>query len=167
VTETKRLDRTTERLNRQELKGEKARVISRRQPLTVPAGTTLSAAIERMQDANAGVVLVTEGERAVGVLTEGDIVRRVLADGMDLSRPVDDAMSREPRTLHIDSTLGEAMSLMQQGGYRVVPLVDDEGRIAGIVHQRELIEYVAEAFPQEILNLPPRPHQQMEEPEGA
>jgi len=56
---------------------------------------------------------------------------------------------------------------MQRRGYLGVPLVDDDGRIAGHLDARDILEYVAEAFPQEVLNLPPRPHQQMDQPEGA
>jgi CBS-domain-containing membrane protein len=59
------------------------------------------------------------------------------------------------------------MRAMEQGHFRNVPLVDDSGTVVGLLRQQDLLEYVAEAFPQEILNLPPRPHQTMEEPEGA
>ena len=61
----------------------------------------------------------------------------------------------------------EAMRAMEQGHFRNVPLVDSEGQLVGILRQLDLLEYVAEAFPQEILNLPPRPHQLMDQPEGA
>ena len=56
---------------------------------------------------------------------------------------------------------------MEQGQFRNVPLVESDGTVVGLLRQQDLLEYVAEAFPQEILNLPPRPHQTMEEPEGA
>jgi hypothetical protein len=39
--------------------------------------------------------------------------------------------------------------------------------VAGLLRSQDVLEYVAEAFPEEVLNLPPRPHQKMEEPEGA
>ena len=38
---------------------------------------------------------------------------------------------------------------------------------SGIVRQQDLLKYLAEAFPEELLNLPPRPHQRMKESEGA
>jgi CBS-domain-containing membrane protein len=59
------------------------------------------------------------------------------------------------------------MLAMESGHYRNLPLVDDAGHVVGMLRQQDLLEYVAEAFPQEILNLPPRPHQFMEAPEGA
>jgi CBS-domain-containing membrane protein len=61
----------------------------------------------------------------------------------------------------------EAMRVMETGHYRNLPLVDPAGVVVGMLRQQDLLEYVAEAFPQEILNLPPRPHQLMEAPEGA
>ena len=53
------------------------------------------------------------------------------------------------------------------GHFRNMPLIDGSGQVVGMLRQQDLLEYVAEAFPQEILNLPPRPHQTMEAPEGA
>ena len=48
-----------------------------------------------------------------------------------------------------------------------VDLAVPKGTVVGLLRQQDLLEYIAEAFPQEILNLPPRPHQTMEEQEGA
>jgi hypothetical protein len=48
-----------------------------------------------------------------------------------------------------------------------VPLVDPDGLLVGVVRQVDILKYLAEAFPEELLNLPPRPHQRMKEPEGA
>jgi CBS domain-containing protein len=56
---------------------------------------------------------------------------------------------------------------METGRFRNVPIVDDEGLVAGIVRPQDVLRYLAEAFPEEVLNLPPRPHQRMKEPEGA
>ncbi len=49
----------------------------------------------------------------------------------------------------------------------ILPLVDGAGNLVALLRQQDVLEFVAEAFPEEILNLPPRPHQLMEEPEGA
>ena len=56
---------------------------------------------------------------------------------------------------------------MSTGVYRNVPIVDDDGRVVGIVRQVDVLKYLSEAFPEELLNLPPRPHQRMKESEGA
>jgi CBS-domain-containing membrane protein len=45
---------------------------------------------------------------------------------------------------------------MQTGRYRNIPLVDDAGNLVGVVRQNDIIRYLAESFPEELLNLPPR-----------
>jgi predicted transcriptional regulator len=86
---------------------------------------------------------------------------------MDLGQPVETLMTREPRTLDLDQTIRDAIDLMQTGRYRNVPTVDAQGRLVGVIRQQDIIKYLAESFPEELLNLPPRPHQRMKEPEGA
>ena len=111
--------------------------------------------------------VAVEGERLTGILTERDILMKVLGRPVDPAASVDAYMTAHPDTLTADATVGDALALMDRGGYRHVPIVDGKGRIAGLLRQQDVLEYLAEAFPEEILNLPPRPHQRMEEPDGA
>ncbi len=164
---TKSPSDTTEHVTRLELRNEKARVLARPDPQTVQRGTSLRDALVHMRAGHGDAVLITDDGRLVGILTERDVLIRVLAEAVDQSRPVDEFMTSTPHTLPADATLIEAMRAMERGHYRNVPLVDESGRIVALLRQQDLLEYVAEAFPQEILNLPPRPHQFMEEPEGA
>jgi len=45
--------------------------------------------------------------------------------------------------------------------------VDDRRHLVGVVRQVDIIKYLAESFPEELLNLPPRPHQRMRHAEGG
>jgi len=163
----KSLGDTTSAASRFELRAEKARVMARTSPATVSSGSPLRDALASMRAHGGDAVLVQDGHRLVGILTERDVLTRVLGAAVDDSRPVNDFMSADPHTLHAEATLIEAMQAMESGHYRNLPLIDDSGAVIGLLRQQDLLEYVAEAFPQEILNLPPRPHQTMEEPEGA
>jgi CBS domain-containing protein len=149
------------------LRTERIKTLGHREPVTVASGTPLRAAIATMQANDGEPILITDGDRLVGVLTERDVLLKVLGRDAILDEPVDGVMTRDPQTLSADSTVGEALELMEKGRYRTVPLLDDDGAPAGLLRQQDIVEYVAEAFPQEILNLPPRPHQVMEEQEGA
>jgi CBS domain-containing protein len=148
---------------------ERLRVLSRRQAVTVLPGTTLAECIRAIQRTGTGdSVFVCDAEgRLVGVLTERDIFGRIVGGGIDLSEPVERLMTTEPRTLDFDDTIRDAIVLMQTGRYRNVPMVDSTGQLVGVVRQADIIKYLAESFPEELLNLPPRPHQRMKEPEGA
>jgi CBS domain-containing protein len=166
VEHVKRLGDTSARVGRVELRSEKARVLAH-EPGTVGAGASLREALAVMREHGGDAVLVLDGRRLAGILTERDVLNRVLGNDVDESRPVGDFMTASPRTLDADATLIEAMKAMEQGHFRNVPLVDGQGQVVGMLRQLDLLEYVAEAFPQEILNLPPRPHQLMDQPEGA
>ena len=158
---------TTERISRAQLRTERIKTLGHREPVTVASGTTLGAAIAAMQTNDGEPILITDGARLAGVLTERDVLLKVIGHDQVLEQPVDGFMTRDPQSLTSDSTVGEALELMEAGRYRTVPLVDEDGTPTGLLRQQDIVEYVAEAFPQEILNLPPRPHQVMEEQEGA
>lgn len=147
----------------------KIRVLTRRDPVVAGPGTSLAECIRAIQQSGVGdsVLVVDEAHRLLGVLTERDIFGRLVDTDADLSQPVETMMTTDPRRLRLDSTVRDAIGLMSTGRYRNVPLVDDDGCVVGIVRQQDILRYLAEAFPEELLNLPPRPHQRMKESEGA
>ena len=148
---------------------ERLGVLSRRQPVTVAPGTSLADCLGAIQRTGTGdsVFVCDPDGLLVGVLTERDIFGRIVAGNVDLSQPVESLMTSEPKTLDLDQTIRDAIDLMQTGRYRNVPIVDNAGHLVGVVRQADIIKYLAESFPEELLNLPPRPHQRMKEPEGA
>ena len=148
---------------------ERLRVLSRRQPVTVLPGTSLADCLAAIQRTGTGdsVFVCDESGGLTGVLTERDIFGRIVGGDVDLSQPVETLMTTEPRTLDLDQTIRDAIELMQTGRYRNVPMVDADGALVGVVRQQDIIAYLAESFPEELLNLPPRPHQRMKASEGA
>jgi CBS domain-containing protein len=144
-------------------------VLTPREPLRMPPGSSLAECLRAVQRVGVGdSVFVCDADgRLVGVLTERDIFARLVTGHVDLTRPVDSLMNTEPKTLRPDQPILDAIDLMQTGRYRNIPLVDDAGNLVGVVRQNDIIRYLAESFPEELLNLPPRPHQSMKEPEGA
>jgi CBS domain-containing protein len=165
--EPKALGRTAATISRRELRTERARVIARPNPPSVAPQTPLSEALATMRARKGEPLLVLDAGRLVGIFTERDVLRRVLGRHADASRPVSEFMTADPGTLSADAPLIEALRMMETGGYRNLPLVEADGRVVGVLRQHDLLEYIAEAFPQEILNLPPRPHQLADEAEGA
>ena len=152
---------------------EPLKVVGRRDPIVVSPGTSLGTCIEAIRSGAVGdSVLVADADgRLVGVLTERDIFARLVGGTesglVDLAAPVETLMNRTPHTLRLDQPVRTALGLMETGAFRNIPLVDDDGRVVGIVRQQDILRYLAESFPEELLNLPPRPHQVMDSPEGA
>jgi CBS domain-containing protein len=144
-------------------------VLSRREPLRMPPGSSLVDCLRVIQRAGVGdsVFVCDASGSLVGILTERDIFARLVTGHVDLTQPVETLLNTAPKTLRLEQTILDAIDLMQTGRYRNIPLVDDGGRLIGVVRQNDIIRYLAESFPEELLNLPPRPHQSMKEPEGA
>jgi CBS domain-containing protein len=148
---------------------ERLKVLSRREPVTVQPGTSLAACIDAMQLTGTGdsVFVMNADGTLAGVLTERDIFGRIVGGDVDLEQPVETMMTTKPHHLHLEETVRDAIDLMQTGRYRNVPLLDDEDHLMGVVRPQDILKYLAEAFPEELLNLPPRPHQRMYKAEGG
>jgi CBS domain-containing protein len=63
-------------------------------------------------------------------------------------------MTSDPETLLVRSPVASALNMMSVGGFRHIPVVDDEHRPVFVVRVRDVVEFIVEAFPREILNLP-------------
>jgi CBS domain-containing protein len=136
-------------------------------PACVEPDATLQDAVGVMRSARTGCVLVCDGGHLKGILTERDFLNRVVGEQLPLSSPVTRIMTADPRTLRADDHLGDAVVLMDQGDYRHVPIVNEQGAVEGVITIHNIIEFLAEMFPEEVLNLPPRPDQHMYSQEGG
>jgi CBS domain-containing protein len=136
-------------------------------PVTVESGATVGALIDQVQAHKVGCVLVSDGGRMVGIITERDVLLKVVARDVNYSEPVNKFMTANPVTLSADDTIGDAANIMNLQHFRHVPVVDANGTATGIVSIKDIISIVAESFPEQVLNLPPRPHQKMETAEGG
>jgi len=104
------------------------------QPVTLPPKASVQEACQQMHERRVGAVLVTEGnDHLVGIFTGRDAVCRVLAEGRSAERTrLAEVMTRDPDTMTPNKTAVEALRLMQDGGYRHVPITEQR-RVVGIV----------------------------------
>ena len=63
--------------------------------------------------------------------------------------------SLHTRQLDADAKLAWVLNMMSVGGFRHVPLVNTQGHPVGVVSVRDVVEFLVQSFPNEILNLPP------------
>jgi CBS domain-containing protein len=137
-------------------------------PLVIQSGKSVGDVVEKIQAGAVGCVVVCQGDHLIGILTERDVLLKVVARDVDYSKPVDEFMTPDPITLPSHATIGDAVSIMVEHNFRHLPIIEagHEDPIA-VVSIKDVINLVAESFPAQVLNLPPRPHQKMEEREGA
>jgi CBS domain-containing protein len=109
-------------------------IVCNQNPLTMHQTATVKAACQQMSQRRAGSVLVTDEDGAlVGIFTGRDAVCRVLATGKDSSKTrLSQVMTTDPVTMTPDKTAIDALRLMWDGGFRHVPLVQ-ENRLFGVV----------------------------------
>ena len=144
-------------------------VVGRHDPVTVRPGTSLADCVAAIQRTGTGDSVFVTGPdgRLAGVLTERDIFGRIVGGDVDLSQPVESMMTTTWHHLHVEETVRDAIELMQTGRYRNVPLLDDADHLMGVIRPQDILKYLAEAFPEALLNQPPRPHQRMHTAEGG
>ncbi len=137
------------------------------EPCRVAPDTPLGEVYRLLDVERPGAVLVCEDDRVVGVFTDRDVLYRTALEDFEPSTPIRDLMTPQPVTAGTDHRLAEAISAMTRFGHRRIPLQDEDGRDAGVVSSRDILRFIAGYFPEAVLNLPPRLHQQMPRPEGG
>lgn len=109
-------------------------VMRRRLPVTLPPAATVQEACRQMRAHRVGAVLVlNQGGELEGIFTGRDAVR-LLAEGRDPrhTTKLHDVMTRNPTTVASSAGAIDALRLMQDGGFRHLPIVDN-GRLVGVV----------------------------------
>lgn len=134
---------------------EPIRRLEPRSPLAVPPSASVAEVVRLMREHRTGCVLVSDAGRLIGILTERDLLLKL--DGWDPERPAGDLMTADPEVLGLDDPIVWALNKMSVGGFRHIPLVDDAGRPVGVVSVRDLVDYIAEFFPNDVLTVPPDP----------
>ena len=98
---------------------------------------TVRAAADLMKARKCGSVLITAGDALVGIFTERDVVFRVVAEGRDPAKTrLGEVMTANPMTVGPQEPAISALRLMEDSGFRHLPVVDD-GRILGVVSRRD------------------------------
>jgi CBS domain-containing protein len=114
-------------------------------PCTIDAEQTVAYAAKMMRDEDVGIAPVVEGERLVGTLTDRDIAVRVVAEGKDpQTLKARDVASTSLITVAPEQDLDEALRLMANHQVRRLPVVEEDGRVVGVLAQADVAEHAKE-----------------------
>jgi CBS domain-containing protein len=136
-------------------------------PRQVMPQQSVGHAVALMRQERVGCLLVCQHQHVIGIFTERDLMKRVLAAGKPLTVPVAECMTPNPVTVHPKEPIAAAVRRMEEGGYRHLPVVDDDGRPIGVLSVKRIVHYLVEHFPATVYNLPPDPDSVPNEREGA
>ena len=131
-----------------------------RPPLALSESATVKDAMQAMKRQHRGCVLITEDGTVrsplIGIFTERDVLLKIIDSGRNPATvPLRDVMTFEPESLPIDAKFAWALNMMSVGGFRHLPVTDERRWPAFILSVRDIVEFLVESFPAEILNLPP------------
>jgi CBS domain-containing protein len=119
--------------------GKGIREVMTSNPCTIDADKPVSYAAKMMRDEDVGLAPVVEGDRLVGTLTDRDIAIRVVAEGRDPdSTKVKDVASTDVVTVDPQQDLDAALRLMAEHQVRRLPVVEEDGRVVGVVAQADV-----------------------------
>jgi CBS domain-containing protein len=149
------------------LRSRRIRQLELPQYLSVDASNSLQDTLQAMQASGSGSALVTENERLAGIFTERDLISKVGVGPVDSARPIRDFMTPNPKVLSPEDSVFDAIYLMDEHGYRNIPLVEADGRLVGSLPVSKVVEFLAESLPQEVLALPPSGEQSFAAADGA
>lgn len=105
---------------------------------TASSNMSLREAAEMMRDGDMGCIPVVDGEKLVGILTDRDIVVRAIADGKPPTSKISEAMTTEIFSVKPDDFVFQAIRLMGDKQIRRVPVVDENGKLAGIIAMADI-----------------------------
>jgi CBS domain-containing protein len=112
---------------------------------SIDADKPVAYAAKMMRDEDVGIAPIVEGDRLVGVLTDRDIAVRVVAEGRDPEQvKVTEVASSDLVTLDPQQDLEEALRLMARHQVRRLPVVEEDGRLVGVVAQADVAQHADE-----------------------
>jgi CBS domain-containing protein len=124
--------------------GESIRDLMTSNPRSLESGSSVLEAARVMRDEDTGIVPIVEGDRLVGTVTDRDIAIRVVGEGKDpSSTTVGEISSRELVTIDPQQELDEALRLMARHQVRRLPVVEEDGKLIGIVSQADVAKHAS------------------------
>jgi CBS domain-containing protein len=117
------------------------------QPQCCEPGDPVTRVASMMKEENVGSIPVVDSRgssQLVGIVTDRDLVTKLVAAGRDLAAATAaDAMTPNPATVRESDDVDRAIALMSDKQVRRVPVVDDAGRLTGIIAQADVATRVS------------------------
>ena len=108
-------------------------------PCTIDADKPVAYAAKMMRDEDVGLAPIVEGDKLIGMLTDRDIAIRVVAEGRDPGHvTVKEVASKQVVTIDPQQDLDEALRIMAKHQVRRLPVVEEDGKLVGVVAQADV-----------------------------
>jgi CBS domain-containing protein len=121
-------------------------ILHPRPPITVAPETPVGEVLKKMvAEAMGCAAVVDQDQRLLGLFTERDALMRLNVDAARLKdKPVSAVMTADPTTLRARDKIAFALHRMNVGGFRHIPILDDDDKLVGIISVRGILAYLTE-----------------------
>jgi CBS domain-containing protein len=136
-------------------------------PVTLSPGQSIAEALDVMRQKRFGCIVVMEKEKLVGILTERDILLKVAGISGAEKKKVREIMTPDPEVFEPDDSIAFVLNAMHVGGYRHIPVVDEQGKPLAVISVKDIVGFILDHFAEDVLNLPPKPMRTTDQREGA
>ncbi len=109
-------------------------------PKTVTSDTTVEEAARTLKAEDIGSLPIVDDDRLVGVVTDRDIAIRIVGEGRGLETTVGEIASKDVVTVDPQQSLEEAARLMAEHQIRRLPVVEEDGKLVGILAQADVAQ---------------------------
>ena len=116
--------------------------LAHKEVVTAQADDTLATVVETMADEEVGSVVIVAEDEPTGIISDRKVAMAA-REGDIRERVVEEVMTEDLITAHIDTGMDELIEKMGKEGIRRVPIVDDEGSLAGLVSMDDLLVKLA------------------------
>jgi len=119
--------------------GQSIRDVMTSNPCSIDAEKSVAYAAKMMKEEDVGLAPIVEGDKLVGMLTDRDIAIRVVAEGRNPDQTkVREVASNQVVTIDPQQDLDEALRIMAKHQVRRLPVVEEDGRLVGVVAQADI-----------------------------
>ena len=119
--------------------GQSIRDVMTSNPCSIDAEKSVAYAAKMMKEEDVGLAPIVEGDKLVGMLTDRDIAIRVVAEGRNPDQTkVSEVASNQVVTIDPQQDLDEALRIMAKHQVRRLPVVEEDGRLVGVVAQADI-----------------------------
>ena len=129
-------------------------ILEPRQPVCLSEDATLEEGLSCLRRNRVGCVLVVDQRgRLTGIFSERDCILKVTCAQSEYGRhSLKSFMTPNPVTQPPDGSIAYALNLMSQGGFRHIPIVDQDHMPIGIISVKDVVDYLVRTYTDALLN---------------
>lgn len=114
-------------------------MISKEDSPVINLKSDLNVMLDKIDSFRLGAVLVEDSGILKGIVTDGDIRHNFANKKIDSNTSIKDIMTENPKSVFHDTPVYDALYMMEQFQITVLPVTDNEGKIAGILHLHDIL----------------------------